>query len=251
MIPYDLCDPEEDRILHDRSIPPLPRAERMRVIFEKINLNGFQNGKLQEHVFDLVNAYPSLFYVPADEFPKITLAEHFIPTTDNIPVIKHQRRHPLAHHDIAREYAKKLKETDVITESNSPYNAPALIIPNKPDQYGNKQWRMVIDFRALNEKTVGDAYPLPNIAEILDQFGGTKYFSVFDLASGFYQIPMHPADREKTAFTTPERHYEFLRMPMGLKGAPATFQRLMDRVLLGLQGTELFFDLDDIIVYAK
>lgn len=110
---------------------------------------------------------------------------------------------------------------------------------------------MVIDYRALKEKTVGDAYPLPNLTEILNQLGSAKYFSVFDLASRFHQIPMSPKDAPKTAFSTPFGHYEFKRMPFGLKNAPATFQRLMDRVLTDLQGTELFVYLDDIVLYAS
>jgi len=110
---------------------------------------------------------------------------------------------------------------------------------------------MVIDYRSLNEKTIGDAYPLPNITEILDQLGSAKYFSTFDLASGFHQIPMDENDAQKTAFSTPHGHYHFNRMPFGLKNAPATFQRLMDQVLSGLQRAELFVYLDDIVLYAS
>lgn len=110
---------------------------------------------------------------------------------------------------------------------------------------------MVLDFRTLNEKTIGDAYPLPNIADILDQLGSAKYFSIFDLASGFHQIKMHPDDSHKTAFSTPHGHCEFDRMPFGLKNAPATFQRLMDRILTGMQGTEIFVYLDDIVLCAS
>ena len=108
---------------------------------------------------------------------------------------------------------------------------------------------MVLDFRALNEKTVG-AYPLSNIIDILDQLSGVQYFSVCDLASGFHQIRMDPVDSHKTAFTIPFGHYEFDRMPFGLKNAPATFQRLIDLVLSGLQGEELFVYIDDTVIYA-
>ena len=122
-------------------------------------------------------------------------------------------------------------------------------MPKKIEAQGNKKWRMVIDYRALNGKTVGDAYPLPNITDILDQLGGAMYCSILDLASRFHQISMDP--RIKTAFSTPFAHLEFTRMPFGLKSAPATFQRLMDHVLAGLQGIELFVYMDDIVIYGK
>lgn len=105
---------------------------------------------------------------------------------------------------------------------------PVWIVPKKSDFQGNKCWRMVIDYRSLNEKTIGDAYPLPNITDILDQLESAKYFSALDLASGFHLIPMSFKDAPKTAFSTPYGYYQFKRMPFGLKNAPATFQRLMD-----------------------
>ena len=77
------------------------------------------------------------------------------------------------------------------------------MVPKKPDSKGNKRCRMVIDYRALNEKIVGDAYPLPNITDILDQLGGAKYFTVLDLASGFHQIEIEPGDRQKRLFLRP------------------------------------------------
>ena len=110
---------------------------------------------------------------------------------------------------------------------------------------------MVIDYRTLNEKCIPDAYPVPNILEILDQLGSAKYFCVFDLANGFHQIAMEGKDAEKTAFSTPYEHYGYTRMPFTVRNAPATFQRLMDNVLSGLQGTELFVYLDEIVIYER
>ena len=104
------------------------------------------------------------------------------------------------------------------------------IVPKKPEPDGKKKFRLVIDYRKLNEKTI------------------PEFFSVFDLASGFHQIGMEPKDRQKTAFSTPYGHYEYVCMPFGLNNAPPTFQRLMDHVLLGMQDTELFVHLDDIII---
>ena len=102
----------------------------------------------------------------------------------------------------------------------------------------------------MNEDTIGDAYPIPHISDILDQLGNSKYFTTLDLASGYHQIEMHPKDAQKTAFSVPHGHYEFTRMPFGLKNAPSTFQRLMNTILSGLQGTRCLVYLDDIIIFA-
>ncbi|CAD6236937.1 GSCOCG00012487001-RA-CDS [Cotesia congregata] len=110
---------------------------------------------------------------------------------------------------------------------------------------------MVIDFRDLNEKIYTNVYPTPNIAKIIDQTGKAVYFSTFDLASGFHQIRIHPDDIHKTAFSTPHQHYEFVRMPFGLKNAPPTFQKLMNKVLMGMIGRGAFVYMDDIVIYSE
>ncbi|XP_023319373.1 uncharacterized protein LOC111694666 [Trichogramma pretiosum] len=103
------------------------------------------------------------------------------------------------------------------------FETSARIVPKKAGPNGEKKWRLVIDYRMLNEKTIASAYPLPNITEILDQLGSSKYFSTLDLQSGFYQVPIDPSDAHKTAFSTPYHHLQFKRMPMGLKRSPSTF----------------------------
>ncbi|XP_062527581.1 uncharacterized protein LOC134199889 [Bombyx mori] len=139
---------------------------------------------------------------------------------------------------------------DIIQPSMSPWSAPIWVVPKKLDASGQRKWRVVIDYRKLNDITIGDSYPIPNINEILDQLGKSKYFSTLDLASGFHQIQMSAEDAPKTAFSIPQGHFEFKRMPFGLKNAPSTFQRLMNSVLSGLQGTRCFVYLDDIVIYS-
>jgi len=124
-------------------------------------------------------------------------------------------------------------------------------VPKKADASGKPKLRVVIDFWKLNELTIGDSFPLPNITDILDQLGNAKYFTTLDLASGYHQIPMAERDRNKTAFSTPYGHYEFNRLPFGLKNAPATFQRLMNSVLTGIQGLRGPVYLDDIVTYGS
>ena len=109
---------------------------------------------------------------------------------------------------------------------------------------------MCVDYRRLNAVTTPDAYPLPRIDESLDALRGSRYFSTIDLVSGYWQIAMDPADRAKTAFTTPMGLYEFNRMPFGLSNAPATFQRFMERCFGDQSCETLMFYLDDIIVFS-
>lgn len=113
-------------------------------------------------------------------------------------------------------------DNGIIKNSTSPWSSPIWIVPKKMDQSGRRKWRLVIDYRKLNEKTVNDKYPLPNITEILDKLGKSQYFTTLDLASGYHQIEMDKDDMPKTAFTTENGHYEFKRMPFGLKNAPST-----------------------------
>lgn len=209
------------------------------------------NHEEKENVLSLVKRHQDRFHLPEDTLGKTAFTFHKIPTIDDVPINTKQYRFPPIHKAEINKQVSQLLSSDIIRPSTSPYNSPVWIVPKKADSKGNKRWRMVIDYRNLNEKTIGDAYPLPNINDILDQLGAAKYFSVLDLASGFHQIPMDPSHAHKTAFSTPHGHYEFTRMPFGLKNAPATFQRLMDQVLCGLQGTELFVYIDDIVVYAS
>lgn len=226
------------------------KEERAREIKQLLRLDHL-NREEAANVEKLIQNHNDLFRLPNDGLSFTTKGHHKIATTDDRPINTKQYRYPVAHKNEIDKQVSELINNGIIRTSTSPYNSPLWIVPKKADSKGNKRWRMVIDYRALNEKTLGDAYPLPNITEILDQLGSAKYFSVFDLASGFHQIPMHEADAPKTAFSTPYGHYEFSRMPFGLKNAPATFQRLMDQVLTGLQGTELFVYLDDIVIYAS
>ena len=167
-----------------------------------------------------------------------------------MPIFHRQYRQAEIHNTEVLGQTQNLLDDNLIEDSDSPYNSSVFVVPKKPDPDGNKGWRMVIDFRKLNEKTIKDAYPLPNITHILDQLGGASYFSTLDLAMRFHQIKMYPNSKAKTAFSTLYGHYHYNRLPFGLKNAPATFQRLMDKVLSGLQGIELFVYMDDIVIYA-
>lgn len=146
---------------------------------------------------------------------------------------------------------QKLLNNGIIRPSISPYSSPVWIVPKKADASGKKKFRMVIDYRKLNENTIEDKYPLPRIDEILDNLGRCTYFTTLDLAQGFHQIEMHPDSIEKTAFTVNNGHYEYVRMPFGLRNAPSTFQRVMDNVLREHLHRICFVYMDDIVIFSK
>jgi hypothetical protein len=123
-------------------------------------------------------------------------------------------------------------------------------VPKKPDASGKKKWRTCIDFRKLNEVTLGDSYPLPNIQDILDKLGKARYFTALDCASGYLQVPISGEDRHKTAFSPADGHLEYTRMPFGLKAAPSTFQR-MNSVLSELIGNRCLDYVDDILILGE
>ena len=108
--------------------------------------------------------------------------------------------------------------------------------------------RFCVDYRKLNGVTLRDSYPLPRINDCLDSLCGAKWFSTLDLASGYWQMGVHPDDREKTAFTCQSGLFQFKVLPFGLTNAPSSFKRLMEKVLAGLQFDICLIYLDDVIM---
>ena len=122
---------------------------------------------------------------------------------------------------------------DIIQPSVSPWASPVVLVPKKDGTL-----RFCVDYRQLNSITTKDAYPLPCIDDTL---AGSLWFTTLDLISGYWQVEVKPEDREKTAFCTKDGLFEFKVMPFGLCNAPATFQRLMDLVLAGMQWSSVWY----------
>ncbi len=166
-------------------------------------------------------------------------------TSPELVNVKPYRYSPAKKQVIQEEVLQMLRD-DVIEPSLSPWSSPVVLIKKKDDG-----WRFCVDYRKLNSITKRDTYPLPRIDDLLDSLKEKKYFSLLDLRSGFWQLPMAPEDREKTAFTTAGGTYQFKRMPFGLTNAPATFQRLIDQTLGGLKWTSCFAFIDDSLIATQ
>jgi len=174
------------------------------------------------------------------------LAEHVIETGDARPVKQPPRRIPIALAGEEKKAIDQMLKQGIIKESCSPWASPVVLVKKK-----NGKIRTCVDYRKLNSVTVKDAYPLPTTQECLDTIAGAKYFTSLDMTSGYNQIPVSKKDIPKTAFVTRHGLYEFNVMSFGLTNAPATFQRVMELALRGLQWSTCLVYLDDVLIFGS
>jgi hypothetical protein len=121
--------------------------------------------------------------------------------------------------EFIKEDIERMLKYDIIEPARSPYGANLIVVGKK-----NGKKRTCGNYQPLNRCTIPDHYPFPRAEELFNDIGNAKWFSALDLASGFWQVPMNEADKEKTAFVTQYGSYQFKRMPFGLTNAPAIFQ---------------------------
>nr|QHA33695.1 polyprotein [Chibugado virus] len=215
--------------------------------FRTSHLSSTEKSKLLQ----VLQSNVSAFHSPDAKLTCSTVVECAINTTDDIPIHQKVYPYPAAYTDEVNKQINKLLRDGIIKPSRSAWTSPVWIVPKKTDASGEKKFRMVIDYRKLNEKTISDRYPMPEINYVIDQLKGQKFFTTLDLASGFHQIKMKDNDIEKTAFSINNGKFEFTRMPFGLKNGPAIFQRAIDDVLRDYIGKICYVYIDDVIIFGK
>ena len=198
-----------------------------------------QNGILR----DLIWKNRSVFMAHKWDIGCTPLIKHVIQTSGR-PINCKPYRQSVHLEPKINEVIENLRKSGVIRECNSPWNTPLVCVWKK----GKEEVRLCLDFRELNKVTERQAFPMPNISEMLDYLGGAKYFSSIDLGNAYYQVELDSESQLKTAFSTKTGQFCFQRMPFGIAAAPGTFQELMTKVLRGLEGTMVY--LDDILVFA-
>lgn len=133
---------------------------------------------------------------------------------------------------------------EIIEPSHSDWASPIV-----PTTKKDGSLRLCIDYRRLNSISKSDPYPMPRVEDIIDSLGQAIFISTLDLTKGYWQVPVAPDVKHKTAFTTLFGIYQFRCMPFGLKNAPATFQRLMDKLLSDCKDFAASY-IDDTAVYS-
>ena len=176
------------------------------------------------------------------------LLEHKIdlsPSARSLYIPAYRLPHSLR--NVVDQKVQEMIADGVVEKSTSPWNSLLFLVHKKDGDY-----RPVVDFRRLNQRTETQRYPLPIMTDLLQSFGEhNSVFSLLHLMSGFWQVPLAPESRPLTAFSTPSGHFQYLRLPMGLKNSPVVFQLFINEVFSGLLGNDVFAYLDDVIIASK
>ena len=216
----------------------------------QIDLSNSQLSEQQkQQLNDLLDTYSDVFVGSDGRLGHCSKISHTITLEPNTRPVKHApyRTGPVQTQAIEDQMDDYLIQ-NIISESNSPWAAPIVLVRKKDSSY-----RFTCDYRSLNLSTIPDAYPLPKPADCLDFLGTNKpaFFSTLDLASGYFQMAIDEQSRDLTAFTVAGREiFQWNRLPMGLKNSAASFQRLMESVLRGLNWKTCLIYLDDIVIFS-
>ena len=224
---------------------------------DKLNLPSSQikldhiSPKARISITDLVNNYPDIFSLNPNDIGhcKVLPQRILLKDPSKVACIPPYRIAPQLQ-PIVHAYVDKLYNAQVIQKSTSPFCSPLLLVQkagSTADQPLVERYRVVHDFRKLNNNSIRDAYPLHNIHDLIDKVASAKFWSVIDLSSGFWNQSLHKDSRPYTAFAVPGKgHFEYTRTAQGLANSPAAFQRLLDYVVQGLPGVYVY--IDDVII---
>lgn len=188
----------------------------------------------------IIRTYGNLF---SDVPSRTTLIEHDIDVGNSLPIKQHAYRvSPEKRTQLQKEVAFML-ENNIAEPSFSPWSSPCLLVKKSDGTF-----RFCTDFRRVNSVTKPDSYPLPRMEDCVDRVGNAAFVTKIDLLKGYWQVPLSERAKEISAFVTPDYFLHYTVMAFGLRNAPATFQRLVNRVIEGMRNVEAY--LDDLVIYS-
>ena len=236
----NVFEPQVNSDFIDKSDPGPSKLENSDILRNLNNKLSHLEPSQQEELKQLIHEYEHLFPDIPTRTDKIY---HDVIVEDSKPVKQHPNRMNPLKQKYLQDEVKYLQKNDFIEPSQSNYSSPCILVPKS-----NGTYRMCTDYRKVNSVTKTDSFPIPRIDDCIDKVGNSKYVTKFDLLKGFWQVPLTDRAKEVSAFATPNGLYQYKVMPFGMKNSPATFQRLVNNVICGLDGCDAY--IDDVIIYS-
>ena len=236
----NVFEPEVNSDFIDKSDPGPSKLENSDILRNLKNKLSHLEPSQHEELKQLIHEYEHLFPDIPTRTDKIY---HDVIVEDSKPIKQHPYRMNPLKQKYLKDEVKYLLENDFIEPSQSNYSSPCILVSKS-----NGTYRMCKYYRKVNSVTKTDSFPIPRIDDCIDKVGNSKYVTKFDLLKGFWQVPLTDRAKEVLAFATPNGLYQYKVMPFGMKNSPATFQRLVNNVICGLDGCDAY--IDDIIIYS-
>ena len=227
----------EIRLENDQQPIKLQNSQILNDLGTKLShLPSVQRKELAEVITQYREVFPD---VPS----KTNLIEHDVDVGDSAPIKQHPYRVSPMKKELLDKEVQYMLKNDIIEESQSNWSSPCILVPKHDGGF-----RFCTDFRKVNDKTKSDSFPIPRIADCIDQIGNAKFVSTFDMLKGYWQVPLTQRAREISAFVTPSGLYQYKVMPFGMKNAPATFQRMVNKLVRDIDGCEGY--IDDVVIFS-
>ena len=169
-------DPDDTALILSNSV--VEDKARLRKLRDELRTDHL-NSEERVSLIKICEEFNDVFHLSGDKLTFTTAAEHNIPTPSIDPtrgINTKPYRIPEVHRDEVQKQTDQMLRDGIIVPSTSPWNSPILVVPKKADASGKKKWRIVVDFRKLNDVTIGDSFPIPVISEILDALGKSRFF---------------------------------------------------------------------------
>jgi transposase InsO family protein len=236
-------------IVADEVFDKIENSESYSSVMNNLSID--EENILDDHqkkeLLHLLDKHKHIFSTGDTDIGICNKIKHRIDLSTDIPFKQRHRRIPPSMIEEVRQHIEQLLSANVIRPSKSPYTSNVVLVRKK-----NGKLRLCVDYRQLNNITIKDSYSLPRMEEIFDSLHGAKFFTTIDMKSGYHQIEVEEAHKERTAFTVGSLgFFEYNKMPFGLTNSPATYQRIMQDILGDYNMKICLVYLDDLIIFSN
>ena len=218
--------------------------ERVR---EEIDLNNSElNRKEKEQVYEMLRSVSAVLSKGDTDIGNAKVAPHKIILNDHTPKWQKPRNFAQPVNEEIEQQCGELLANDIIEYSSSSWSSPCV-----PVRKSDGSIRLCIDYRKVNSATLTEKYPMPNLSHCIYKAHRMKIFTKIDLVKGYYQMAMEEDSKQYTAFSTPHNHYQFKRLPFGLKNSGIAFQRVMQQILAPYRSSNVIVYIDDVLIMTE